>query len=132
MSYFIVPTDHCVFLTCEGDMPLAEMTGVWREVHDDLAGMKQKRVLVDVTALQNSLDMKELFDLAKLFWQDFPESGRMALVIRWDQSRFAKSLEMLVRTVGIYLTVFVSKEQAEAWILENATATTPPVEEFAN
>jgi hypothetical protein len=112
-------------------MPLAEMTNVWREVQETLAGTNQKRVLVDVTAFQTSLDMKELFDLAKLFWQDFPESGRIALVVRWDQTRFAKSLEMLVRTVGIYLTVFVSEEQAEAWILENAKDT-QPAEEFAN
>ena len=131
MSYFIVPTNNCVFLICDCDMPLAEMTNVWREVQETLAGTNQKRVLVDVTAFQTSLDMKELFDLAKLFWQDFPESGRIALVVRWDQTRFAKSLEMLVRTVGIYLTVFVSEEQAEAWILENAKDT-QPAEEFAN
>ncbi len=131
MSYFIIPTNKCVFLKCERDTPLAEMTNIWREVQEALAGMKQKRVLVNVTALQTSLDMKELFDLAKLFWQDFPESGRIALVVRWDQTRFAKSLEMLVRTVGIYLTVFVSEEQAGAWILENAKVP-QPVEEFAN
>jgi hypothetical protein len=131
MSYFIVTANKCVFLKCERDLPVTEMKTVWREVQEALAGLKQKRVLVDVTALQTYLDTKELFDLAKLFWQDFPESGRIALVVRWDQARFAKSLEMLVRTVGIYLTVFVSDEQAEAWILEN-TKDPQLVEEFAN
>jgi hypothetical protein len=52
-------------------------------------------------------------------------------LVRWDQARFAKSLEILVRAIGIYLTVFVSEEQAEAWILEHAKDT-QPVEEFAN
>ena len=131
MSYSIISTNNCVFLACEGISSLDEMTAAWREVRGELAEKSLHRVLVDVTALQSSLDMKELFDLAKLIWQDFPESGRMALVVRWDQARFAKSLEMLVRTVGIYLTVFVSEEQAEAWILENAKAT-QLVEEFAN
>jgi len=74
--------------------------------------------LVDFTALRTSPDTDELFDLAKLFWRDFPQGGRIALVVRWDQSRLAKLLEMLVRTLGMWLTVFVSEEQAEAWVLE--------------
>jgi len=112
-------------------MTVAEMTTAWREVQEALAGTGAKRVLVDVTALKSGLDMKELFDLAKILWRDFPESGRIALVIRWDQARFAKLLEMLVRTVGLYLTAFVSGEQAEAWILEEAKGR-EPLEEFAN
>ena len=131
MSYFIVPADDCVFLTCEGDLPLPEMTAAWREVQTVFTETGWKRVLIDVTTLRTDLDMKELFDLAKLFWQDFPQFGRIALVIRWDQTRFAKSLEMLVRTVGIYLSVFVSEEQAEAWILQKARHTRL-VEECAN
>ncbi|MGB7768213.1 MAG: STAS/SEC14 domain-containing protein [Verrucomicrobiia bacterium] len=116
MSYFIVPTDNCVFLTCEGDIPLTAMTNAWQEVQALLAEKGRERVLVDVTTMKTSPPMEALFDLAKLFWRDIPKSGRMALVVRWDQTRFAKSLEMLVRTVGIYLTVFVSEEQAEAWV----------------
>ena len=131
MSSFIVPADKCVFLTCEGDMPLAEMTAAWREVQTVFTETGWKRVLIDVTALRTDFDMKELFDLAKLFWRDFPQFGRIALVVRWDQTRFAKSLEMLVRTVGIYLSVFVSEEQAEAWILEKARPM-QLVEEFAD
>lgn len=99
---------------------LTELTAAWREVQAVLVENEWKRVLVDVTTMKTSPQMEELFDLAKLFWRDFPQSGRMALVVRWDQTRFAKSLEMLVRTVGIYLTVFVSEEQAEAWIGEEA------------
>ena len=130
MSYLIVPSYRYVFLVCEDDMTLAEITTAWREVQDALAGMRKKRVLVDVTALKSSLEIKELFDLAKILWRDFPESGRIALVIRWDQARFAKLLEMLVRTVGLYLTAFVSGDQAEAWILEEAKSM-QPLEEFA-
>ncbi|HZI33158.1 MAG TPA: hypothetical protein VFF11_12520 [Candidatus Binatia bacterium] len=95
------------------------MAAIWREVQDVLAGMKKKRVWVDVTALQTSLDMKNLFDLAKLFWRDFPEGGRMALVVRWDQAGFAKSLEMMVRAVGMHLTAFVTKGRSEAWLEED-------------
>jgi hypothetical protein len=68
--------------------------------------------------------------LAKLIWRDFPLGGRIALVIRWDQSRLAKSLEMLVRTLGMWLTVFVSEEQGEAWVWEG-TLDEQAVEAFA-
>jgi hypothetical protein len=130
MSYYIISTEHCVFLTCEGISSLDEMTAAWREVRDELARKNLNRVLVDVTALRTSLTTAQLFDLAKLIWQDFPTSGRIAFVIRWDQSRFAKSLETLVRTLGMWLTVFVSEEQAEAWILEG-TQDEQAVEAFA-
>ena len=119
MSYYIISTDHCVFLTCEGISSLDEMTAAWREVRDELAQKSLNRVLVDVTALRTNPTTGELFDLAKLFWHDgSPGFGRIALVVRCDQSRLAKSLEMLVRTLGMWLTVFVSEEQAEAWVLE--------------
>jgi hypothetical protein len=130
MSYCIISTDSCVFLTCEGISSLDETTAAWREVRDELAEKSLNRVLVDVTALQTSPDTDELFDLAKLFWRNFPQGGRIALVVRWDQSRLAKLLEMLVRTLGMWLTVFVSEEQAEAWILEG-TQDEQAVEAFA-
>lgn len=118
MSYYLIPVqkDSCLFLTCEGDFSLAEITAAWREVLESLAETGWKRILVDVTALQTSPDTGELFDLAKLFWCNFPPCGRMALVVNWGQCRLAKLLEMLVRNVGMYLTVFVSEEQAEAWV----------------
>ena len=130
MSYHIISTDHCVFLTCEGISSLDEMTAAWREVRDELAQKNLDRVLVDVTALRTSPTTAELFDLAKLFWRDFPQGGRIALAVRWEQSRWAKSLEMLVRTLGMWLTVFVSEEQAEAWVLEG-TQDEQAVEAFA-
>lgn len=123
MHYLVNPDEeaNCLFLTCEGDLSLAETTTAWGEVQESLAETGWKRVLVDVTALQTSPDTEELFDLAKLIWRGFPPGGRIALVVRWEQSRSAKLLEMLVRGVGIYLTVFVGEEQADAWIRDNST-----------
>jgi hypothetical protein len=117
MSYFITSADNCLFLTCEGNMSLDDVTTAWREIAGLLIATGWKRVLVDITTLQTSPDTEALFDWAKLFCRDFPQAGRIALVARWDQSRCAKLLEMLVRSVGTYLTVFVSVEQAEAWVL---------------
>jgi hypothetical protein len=131
MSYSIISTDNYVLLTCDGISSLNEMTAAWGEVRDELAEKSLNRVLVDVTALRTSPTTTELFDLAKLFWHDgFPGFGRIALVVRWDQSRLAKSLEMLVRTLGMWLTVFVSEEQGEAWVLKG-TQDAQAVESFA-
>src|SRR5271166_6567074 len=118
MLHSIIPDDNCAFLTCEGNYSLDAVTTAWREVQKVLAEREWERALVDFTALQIGPDTDELFDLAKLFWRDFPLGGRIALVVRWDQSRPAKLLEMLVRNFGLYLTAFVSEEQAEAWFLE--------------
>jgi hypothetical protein len=41
-------------------------------------------------------------------------------MVRWDQSGFANLFEVLLRNVGIYLTAFVTEEQAEAWLLEES------------
>ena len=131
MSYCIITNDNYVFLTCEGDVKLNELTAAWREVQAVLVENGWKRVLVDVTTMKTNPQMEELFDLAKLLWRDFPQGGRIALAVRWDQTWFAKSLEMLVRNVGVYLTVYVSKEQAEAWILDG-TSGKEKVQVFAN
>jgi len=120
MIYTVIPSqsEKCVFLTCRGDLTLSEMTTAWREVRLALAELGWKRVLVDVTALKRSPDIGELFDLAKLFWRFFPQPGRMALVVRWEQSTPAKLLENWLRSVGVNMTVFVSEQVAETWILE--------------
>lgn len=72
---------------------------------------------MDVTGLQTIPETGHLFDFAKYLWRHVPQTGRIALVVRWDQSRLAKLLELLVRTVGVNLTVFVTREQAMVWIL---------------
>ena len=122
MIYTVTPSQKakCLFLTCSGDLTLNGMTTAWREVQLVLAELGWKQILIDVTGVQNGPDTAELFDLAKLFWRNFPKSGRMALVVRWDQSTLAKLLETLLRSVGVYLTVFVSEEMAEAWIVKNS------------
>ena len=106
-------------------MTLAEMKAAWRGVHTLLDEFGWNRILVDATALKSDPDTGELFDLAKLLWQNLPQSGRIALLVGWEQSTFAKLLETLVRSVGVYLTVFVSEEMAEAWIVETSKKPQP-------
>jgi hypothetical protein len=119
MSITLSPdsTDRCVFLNCEGSVTPAEITMACRQTLESLAGIESKGVLADVTALQTIPETEQLFDLAKFIWSHFRQIARIALVVRWDQSRPAKLLELLVRTVGVNLTVFVSREQAMAWVL---------------
>jgi len=120
MTYTVIPCqkEKFVSLTCTDDMTLSEMTTAWREVQLVLSELGWKRILVDVTALQSGPDTAELFDFAKLFWHNFPQTGRMALVVRWEQSTLAKLLENWLRSVGVNMTVFVSEQVAETWILE--------------
>jgi hypothetical protein len=122
MIYTVVPSQKqkCVLLNCAGDLSLPEMNTAWCLVHLRLSKLGWRRILIDVTALETGPGMEELFDLAKLFWRNFPQSGRMALLVRWDQSTPAKLLESLLRSFGVYFTVFVSGEMAEAWIAENS------------
>lgn len=100
-------------------MTPAEITTACQQMLASLAGIESKGVLADVTALQTIPETEQLFDLAKFIWSHFRQIARIALVVRWDQSRLAKLLELLVRTVGVNLTVFVSRDHAMAWILEN-------------
>lgn len=118
---YLVTSDRgnrCVLLTCSGDMTLVEMKTAWWGIHHLLAEFGWKRILVDATAMTSEAEIGEAFDLAKLFCHNFPQSGRIALMVRWDQSKSAKLLETLVRSVGVYLTVFVSEEAAKAWIAD--------------
>ena len=120
MIYTVIPSpqEKCVFLNCTGDLSLAEMTTAWCLVQLRLSKLGWKRILIDVTALQTGPDTEELFDFGEaLVGAIFRNSGRMALVVRWDQSTHAKLLETLLRSVGVYLTVFVSNKKAEAWIV---------------
>jgi hypothetical protein len=120
MPYLVTPDrgNRRVLLTCSGDMTLVEMKTAWWGIHHLLAEFGWKRILVDATAMTSEADIGEPFDLAKLFCHNFPQSGRIALIVRWDQSKSAKLLETLVRSVGVYLTVFVSEKPAKAWIAD--------------
>lgn len=100
-------------------MTPAEIITACQQTLASLAGIESKGVLADVTALQTIPETEQLFDLAKFIWSHFRQIARIALVVRWDQSRLAKLLELLVRTVGVNLTVFVSRDHAMAWILGN-------------
>ena len=111
--------NECVILSCEGNMSLADLVVVWQKVQSLLAETGWQRILVDVTRLRTFPETEQLFDFAKLLWKSFPKNGRLAMEVRWDQSGPAKFLEMLVRSVGIYLTVFVSEQQAQRWLLED-------------
>lgn len=119
MPYIITATANVVSLACKGEMTLAEMSVAWQEVRQAMDATGSERVLAEMTALRTSPDTEELFDLARLLWRDFSGGGRIALVVRWEQSRFAKLLEILVRNVGANLTVFVSEDQAKNWILRD-------------
>ncbi|HUA66858.1 MAG TPA: STAS/SEC14 domain-containing protein [Alphaproteobacteria bacterium] len=121
MSFTLSPnsTVQCVFLNCEGQMTPAEITTACRQTLASLAAIESKGVLADVTALQTIPETEQLFDLAKFIWSHFRQITRIAIVVRWDQSRVAKLLELLVRTVGVNLTVFVSRDHAMAWMLGN-------------
>lgn len=127
MLFYVCPdsNDDFVFLTCSGEITSAEMTSACQGTLVSLAGSHSKRVVVDIRSLKTIPETEQLFDLAKFIWRDFPKGGRIALLVRWEQSRLAKFLELLVRTVGVNLTVFLTQDRAMAWILGGSRQAPP-------
>jgi len=127
MTYAVTSNDNYVSLSCAGSFSLHELTPAWRDVQGYLIATGWTHVLVNISGLQTAPEIGEIFDLAKLFWRDFPPSGRIALVVRWDQSTLAKLLEVLMRSVGIYLTVFATEERARAWMAGPSSERLPEI-----
>lgn len=118
MSYFInlVEAKKCVFLTYEGDMSVVEATAALEEIAELLVARRWKRVVVDVTTMQSVPKAAELFASGRALSQGSPLSARIGLVVRLDQAKHVRLIEMVARNGRVFLTYFTDAEKAEAWV----------------
>ena len=117
MSCFINPVkeDLCVYLTCEGDCSMIAIRSARHEANALLASTRWNRIVVDITGLLSKFAAQELFALAKGLTANLPESVRIALVARPDQTQQAKLIEGIARNDGLLLSFFLDVEEATIW-----------------
>ena len=123
MSYFINPVeeDRCVFLSYEGRLPAAELSTARNAADGVLNERHWRRMVVDVTQLQSVPAWPELFDWAHGLSRDVAQPTRVALVIRPEQMRRAKSVEKIARNRRVFLTYFLDPEKATAWVKQTGS-----------
>lgn len=129
MSYFINPVEEakCVFLTHEGEMSVVEAAAARQEVGELLTTKRWNRIIVDVTTLRSVPKGAEVFTLGELLSRSLPQSARIGLVVRQDQTRHASLIERVARKGGAFLTFFTDAEKAEAWVRGTSTLMQGPL-----
>ena len=122
MSYIINPVeeDPCVFLSYEGEMPVAEFSAARSEANGVLDERHWNRLMVDVSRLQSAPNARELFDLAKGLSSSVSRPTRVALVVRPEQEPHARLLQKAARTRRVFLAYFLAPERAVSWMRQTA------------
>ncbi len=117
MSFFINPVeeDLCVYLTYEGHLSMIEIMSARYEANALLSEKRWNRMVVDITSLLSRFAARELFDFARGLSADLPESVRVALVARPNQTKQAKLIENVARNDGLLLSFFLDVEEATIW-----------------
>jgi hypothetical protein len=123
MSYFINPVeeDRCVFLSYEGTMPAEELSTARNAADGMLNERHWRRMVVDVTQMQSVPPWPELFAWAHGLSKDVAQPTRVALVIRPEQMRRAKSVEKAARNRRVFLTYFLDPKKATAWVKQTSS-----------
>jgi hypothetical protein len=122
MSYFINPVeeDRCVFMSYEGETPVAEFSTARSEANGVLDERHWNRLLVDVSRLQSAPKARELLNLAKGLSSSVSRPTRVALVVRPEQEPHARLLQKAARTRRVFLAYFLAPERAVAWMRQTA------------
>ena len=117
MSCYINPVkeDLCVCLIYEGNCSMIEIMSARYEANALLAEKRWNRIVVDITGLLSKFAAQELFEFARGLSADVPESVRVALVARPDQTKQARLIETVARNDGLFLTFFLDVEEATIW-----------------
>jgi hypothetical protein len=118
MPYFINPVqeEKCVFVTYEGEMPPVEIAAVRYEATGVLMAKHWRRIVVDITQLRSVPTPMELLKFTRSESSDLPRSARVALVVRPEQRRRARGIQIVARNDGVKLSSFFDAEKATAWV----------------
>ena len=118
MSYFIHPAaeDRCVFLSYEGQVPVADLSAARYEADAVLDRRQWNRLVVDITQLQSVPRTSELLDFASGLSSTVSQARRVAVVVRPEQERQANLFQKVARRGRLFLTCFQDPEKATLWV----------------
>jgi hypothetical protein len=121
MSHHINPVaeDGYIFLSYEGEVPVAELSAARYETDAMLDQRLWHRLVVDVTQLQSALRTSELIDFARGLASTVSRARRVAVVVRPEQERQARLFQKLARRGRVFLTCFQDLDEATVWVKQS-------------
>jgi hypothetical protein len=121
MSHHINPVaeDRCVFLSYEGQTPMAELSTARYEADALLDQRQWHRLVVDITQLQSAPRTSELIDFASGLSSSVSRTRRVAVVVRPDQERQARLFQKVARRGRMFLTSFQDPDKAVLWLKQS-------------
>ena len=121
MSYFIHPVaeDRCVFLSYEGEVPVADLSAARYEADAILDRHQWNRLVVDITQLQSVPRTSEMIDFATGLSSTVSKARRVAVVVRPEQERQATLFQKVARRGRLFLTCFQDPEKATLWVKQS-------------
>jgi hypothetical protein len=121
MSYFIHPVteDRCVFLSYEGEVPVADLSAARYEADAILDRHQWNRLVVDITQLQSVPRTSEMIDFATGLSSTVSKARRVAVVVRPEQERQATLFQKVARRGRLFLTCFQDPEKATLWVRQS-------------
>lgn len=121
MSYFIHPVaeDRCVFLSYEGETPVADLSAARYEADAILDQRQWNRLVVDITQIQSVPRTSEIVDFASGLSSTVFRARRVAVVVRPEQERQASLFQNIARRGRFFLTCFQDPDKAIRWVKES-------------
>ena len=103
-----------VAFTVSGPASIKNFVEMVTAVEQETVYWADRRALVDLRAVEGDLTAPEQVFLGELVAQNFPHLERMASVVAPD--KITHNSENAAQQLGSNLRVFVSREEAQAWI----------------
>ncbi len=110
-----IEPDRCLSLKCEGEMRVADLNELHQQIKAVLKAHSLRRVLLDVTAAQYVSTRLGLFYFAAEAFSELPRDAQISLLVRPNQVKYAKALDMMARGAGTSLKFFLDPQKAEVW-----------------
>ena len=104
-----------VQLVVSGPNSMKNFVDLLAEVAEDTALWSDRRLLVDLRAVEGELTPPEQIFLGELAAQSFPHLERVASVV--PPAQITHNSETAARELGMRLRVFTSLEEATEWLL---------------
>jgi hypothetical protein len=103
-----------VAFTVSGPASIKNFVELMTTVEHETLYWSDRRALMDLREVDGRLTATEQVFLGELVAQNFPHLERMASVVATD--KITRNSEKAAQQLGSNLRVFVSREEAEAWL----------------